>query len=227
MHQIWFALTDVAVTSSTVMNLLVGVVQVHLQVVHDVGYSQSRGARDPCCAVHQHRGPRRHGCIWIHTHTQFWMCYCPHGVPQGFILGPFLFIIYKTDMGLNVSDAILHLYADDTLFTLLINSCSGNWFFAESFGYHTELCYNWSLFLMQLRLNSCCFLNPEINCKQPLSGHLGGKWNRSGSLTLLHQIYELKLRSVWIIVRMQSQHYCFPVHSYFHVCWTLTTLTCF
>lgn len=44
----------------------VGVIQVHPQTVHDVGYSQSRGARDSCCTVDQHRGTRRHGCVCEH-----------------------------------------------------------------------------------------------------------------------------------------------------------------
>lgn len=41
----------------------VGMVQVHSQAVHDVGYSQSWRTRDSCCTVNQHRGTRRHGCI--------------------------------------------------------------------------------------------------------------------------------------------------------------------
>lgn len=47
----------------------VSMVQVHFQTVHDIGNSQSWGAGDSCCTVHQHRSPRRHGYVWTHIVT--------------------------------------------------------------------------------------------------------------------------------------------------------------
>ena len=48
----------------------------------------------------------------------------PHGVPQGYVLGPLLFIIYVNDLPSVVKYCCVEMYADDTL--LYFASSSAN-----------------------------------------------------------------------------------------------------